>query len=318
MIHVQHLYKSYRVSRSGKIWPWRTSKYVQALRDVSFDIQAGQAVALLGLNGSGKSTLVKILTGILAPTNGHVKILGYNPFRERYRYVQNIGVVLGGKTVLWRDVPVIESLKLYADIHGVTPQNLTEQLNRFQTIFDIDRHLQSPARTLSLGERTRFEIIASMLHNPPLLFMDEPTIGLDYAAREGIRILLKSLQATSGTTIVYSSHILSDIEELCDRVMVLEQGQVILDTQTEAVRRRVNWQQITCTYSAVLDAEGLNHLLAKTTLMDQTRHKLTLRTPTKQTADTVKQLLACVQSVDLSVTLPTLEQVLKLLQENQT
>ncbi len=315
MIHVQHLSKSYRKSCPGKIWPLRTTTYIQALRDISFNIEAGQVVALLGLNGSGKSTLIKILTGILAPTEGDVKVSGFKPFQERYRYVQNIGVVLGGKSVLWRDVPVIESLKLYADIHAVSPQRLTEQLARFQTIFDIERHLQSTARTLSLGERARIEIIASMLHNPPLLFMDEPTIGLDFIARESVCKFLRSLQVMYGTTIVYSSHILSDIEELCDRAIVLDQGEIIVDTQIEDIRRLTNWRQITCIYSSVIDQEAFNHLLATTMVLEMNQYKVVLRVNAEQVPDIVKHLLYCVQSVDLGVTLPSLKQVLTFFQE---
>lgn len=310
MIKVSHLYKTYSVPDAHRNWLLRRSHFIDALKDISFDIEDGEVVALLGLNGSGKSTLIKILCGILAPTSGKVSVLGFDPFQQRTNYVPNIGVVFGSKTILWWDVPLIESFRLYATMYCISENVFNERLSYFQTIFDLKAHLDTPPRKLSLGERMRAEIVASILHNPQILFMDEPTIGLDVVAREEVRTFIRSLQLTNHTTIVYTSHILTDVEQLCNRVIILNNGQIVIDGAVDQVRQMAGCHLVRCTYSTVKDPAALDMLLAENVATHR-GHTLIFPVSAEKVSELVEKLLFSVSSVNLSVEPPSLEDVLK-------
>lgn len=243
IIHVQHLKRTYRVpvrrpGLKGAFKDLLTPEYrtVQAVQDVTFDIQRGESVAYLGPNGAGKSTMVKMLAGILKPSGGELSVLGYHPHRERQQYVRNIGVVFGQRTTLWFDLAVIESLRLLQRVYGVPEAAFQERLALFDEVLDLGSLLATPARKLSLGQRVRADLAAALLHAPPVVFLDEPTIGLDVSVKARIRTFLRTINRDLGTTLLLTTHDLGDVEAISDRVMVIDAGQLIFDGTTRGLR----------------------------------------------------------------------------------
>ncbi len=201
----------------------------EAVRGISFDIAAGEAVALLGPNGAGKSTTIKMLTGILKPSSGQLRIAGRDPWREREAHVRGIGVVFGQRTQLWWDLSVIEGYDLLAAMFDVSDADYRQRLERFDHVLGIGPLLRTPVRALSLGERMRCELAAALLHAPALLILDEPTIGLDVAVKLRLRAFLGELSAEGRTTLLLTTHDLGDVAALCPRVMVLGDGKLLHD-----------------------------------------------------------------------------------------
>ena len=202
---------------------------LRAVDNISFRLEPGEMVGYIGPNGAGKSTSVKMLTGILVPTSGKVVANGLEACKQRMEYTRSIGVVFGQRTQLWWDIAVIESFRLLKRIYDITDANYDTRMKRFDEILELGRYLHQPVRKLSLGERMRCDIAAALLHNPPLLFLDEPTIGLDLLAKENIRKFLKEANRDFGTTILLTTHDLSDIEELCSRLMMIDRGHILFD-----------------------------------------------------------------------------------------
>jgi ABC-2 type transport system ATP-binding protein len=211
---------------------------VRAVDHVSFSIERGEVVGYIGANGAGKSTTIKMLTGILVPTSGTIIANGYVPYRDRRRYTKELGVVFGQRTQLWWDIAVIESFKLLKEIYEISDQDYRQRLDVFSGILSVKDYLYTPVRKLSLGERMRCDLAAALLHNPPLLFLDEPTIGLDVVAKDHIREFLKEVNRVSRTTILLTTHDLSDIEELSSRVMIIDKGKILFDGQLAEMKAR--------------------------------------------------------------------------------
>ena len=215
---------------------------LKAVDSVTFTLKPGDMVGYIGPNGAGKSTSVKMLTGILVPTSGSVAANGFTPYRERMAYTRTIGAVFGQRTQLWWDIAVIESFRLLKRIYDVSDRDYEARMTRFDEILEIKRYLHQPVRKLSLGERMRCDLAAALLHNPPLLFLDEPTIGLDLLAKESIREFLKEVNRKFGTTILLTTHDLSDIEELCSRLMIIDRGRILFDGPLAHLKRML-WRQ---------------------------------------------------------------------------
>jgi ABC-2 type transport system ATP-binding protein len=194
-------------------------------------------VGYIGANGAGKSTTIKMLTGILTPTSGEVVVNGFVPWKDRKSYTKSIGVVFGQRTQLWWDVAVIESLRLLQKIYDVPEPVYEEQLETFDALLDLKEFLHQPVRTLSLGQRMRCVLAAALLHRPPILFLDEPTIGLDVVSKENIRRFLRRMNEERKTTIILTTHDLGDIEQLCKRVMVIDQGRILYDGDLSGLKR---------------------------------------------------------------------------------
>ena len=246
IIEVRELTKEFRTFRRregvlGALQNLFVREYVtvHAVDRVSFTIEPGEMVGYIGANGAGKSTTIKMLTGILVPTGGIVVSYGYVPYRERRRYTRHLGVVFGQRTQLWWDIAVIESFKLLKEIYGVPEADYRRRLDKFAEILNVKEYLHTPVRKLSLGERMRCDLAASLLHNPPLLFLDEPTIGLDVVAKDHIREFLKEVNRTEGTTVLLTTHDLSDIEELCKRIIIIDKGRVLYDGQLAEMKGRL-------------------------------------------------------------------------------
>ena len=215
---------------------------LKAVDSVTFTLTPGEMVGYIGPNGAGKSTSVKMLTGILVPTSGSVAANGFTPYRERMAYTRTIGAVFGQRTQLWWDIAVVESFRLLKRIYDVSDRDYEARMARFDEILEIKRYLHQPVRKLSLGERMRCDLAAALLHNPPLLFLDEPTIGLDLLAKESIREFLKEVNRKFGTTILLTTHDLSDIEELCSRLMIIDRGRILFDGPLANLKRML-WRQ---------------------------------------------------------------------------
>jgi ABC-2 type transport system ATP-binding protein len=245
MIQVDALRKEFRVYRhhQGGLGALRNLmtrdfRVVRAVDNVSFRIEMGELVAYLGPNGAGKSTTLKMLTGILVPSSGSVVVDGRVPWRSRKEHVRHLGAVFGQRTALWWDLPVIESLDLLHHMYGVTRERYRENLSLFTNLLDLGPFLNTPVRSLSLGQRMRADLAAALLHDPPLLFLDEPTIGLDVVAKERIRQFIRTQNRERGTTILLTTHDLGDVEKLCQRVLMIDQGRLVFDGQLSELRAR--------------------------------------------------------------------------------
>ncbi len=235
-IYVQNLTKVYRVGRHREgVWGGlldlvaRRSQPVKAVDNLSFSIEPGETVGLIGPNGAGKSTTIKMLTGILKPTTGEVQVLGVTPSKERNRHAMQIGVVFGQRTQLWWDLAVIEAFRLLGKIYRVPPADFEARLAHFNRILELEDLLHRQVRKLSLGQRVRCDLAASLLHNPPVLFLDEPTIGMDVAVKARMRTFIKEIRKNYGTTIILTTHDTADIEELSERLMMIDKGMILFD-----------------------------------------------------------------------------------------
>ena len=245
MIEVKHLCKHFLVPKlqhgqfaALKSFVSRESSLVKAVNDVSFEIKKGEMVGYLGPNGAGKSTTIKMLTGLLVPTSGQVVVNGFVPWQSRQAYVAKIGAVFGQRSTLWWDLPVIESLELLQHIYKIPSQRFQENLKDFKVILGLEEFLNTPARALSLGQRMRADLCAALLHDPELLFLDEPTIGLDVIAKERIREFILHLNTKRNTTVLLTTHDLADVQKLCKRVMIIDHGKLLFDGALETLQSR--------------------------------------------------------------------------------
>ena len=238
MIDVSHLSKHFSVRAKNAGFFSRATKTIRAVDDLSFNISSGEIVGYLGPNGAGKSTTIKMLTGLLVPSSGTIRIGGLIPWRQRKRHVARIGAVFGHRTTLWWDLPVIESLELLKHIYRVPDAKFKQNLEAFTELLGLEEFLYSPVRALSLGQRMRADLAAALLHDPELLFLDEPTIGLDVVAKDRIRGFIAHVNATRGVTVLLTTHDLSDVSRLCKRVLIIDHGKLLYDGQLEALQAR--------------------------------------------------------------------------------
>lgn len=236
MIQVEHMNKTFKVARRSagfsqamKALFHKEQEIIHALSDISFSIGDGEMVGYIGPNGAGKSSTIKILSGILTPDDGTCIIDGRIPWKERKEHVKDIGVVFGQRTQLWWDVPIIDSYELLRDIYDIPQTTYHETLSELTELLSLEELLRTPARQLSLGQRMRCEIAASLLHNPKILFLDEPTIGLDAVSKLAVRDFIRKQNAKHNTTVLLTTHDMQDIEALADRVLLIGRGRLLLD-----------------------------------------------------------------------------------------
>ena len=247
MIEVKHITKEYKVVKresglQNAVKALFSRKYdkVRALNDISFKIDDGEIIGYIGPNGAGKSTTIKILCGILTPEKGHCIVDGYVPWKDRKNYVKNIGVVFGQRSQLWWDIPIIDSFELLKDIYGIDSRTYKQNVSELSQRLNLETILKTPTRNLSLGQRMRCEIVASLLHNPKILFLDEPTIGLDAVSKLIVRDFIKEINAEKRTTVILTTHDMQDIQALTQRVMLIGKGQILLDGSLEELKKRVS------------------------------------------------------------------------------
>jgi ABC-2 type transport system ATP-binding protein len=236
-ISLHRVTKTFRVAiKAGRIR--RTWVERHAVRDLTLDIAAGSVTGFIGPNGAGKSTTIKMLTGILVPTGGQVRVDGMDPSRARIDVTRRIGVVFGQRSQLWWDLPLIESFHLLRHLYRVDRARHRANVDRYVDLLDMGSFVTTPVRQLSLGQRMRGELTAALLHDPGILFLDEPTIGLDVVSKEAVRRFLAELNREAGTTVLLTTHDLSDVERLCDRLVIIDGGRVIEDSTVDAIRTR--------------------------------------------------------------------------------
>jgi len=245
IIKVEGLCKYFQVRKhhKGRLAALRNfvtqeSTTVKAVDDISFSVAKGELVGYLGPNGAGKSTTIKMLTGLLVPTGGALNVNGFVPWQERVRYVARIGAVFGQRTTLWWDLPVTESLELLQHVYKIPSARFKENLQSFTELLELSPFLNTPVRSLSLGQRMRADICAALLHDPDLLFLDEPTIGLDVVAKERIRQFIKHINEERGTTVLLTTHDLADVQKLCRRVMIIDAGKLLFGGDLSELQER--------------------------------------------------------------------------------
>ena len=243
MLKVEGLTKEFKSPKKypgfkGAIKSFFSSEYTvkTAVSDMDFEIKEGEVVGYIGANGAGKSTTIKMMTGILTPTKGKVTVNGIIPYENRTENAKNIGVVFGQKTQLWWDLPISETFSLLKEIYDVSDEDFEERMTFLKELLGLEEFFLSPVRTLSLGQRMRADLAAALLHNPKILYLDEPTIGLDIVVKEKVRQAIKEINKKYKTTIILTTHDLVDIEELCNRIIIIDKGKKIYDGEIEGVK----------------------------------------------------------------------------------
>ena len=306
MITLQNINKTFRVAKrkagffnAAKAFFSREYELIHALNDVSFTINDGEMVGYIGPNGAGKSTTIKIMCGVLLPDSGLCNIDGRTPWKERINHVREIGVVFGQRSQLWWDVPVIDSFELMRDIYKVDQKLYKQNLDELSTLLDLGELLKTPVRTLSLGQRMRCEIAASLLHSPKTLFLDEPTIGLDAVSKIAVRQFVKKLNAEHGTTVILTTHDMQDIEALTERILLIGKGEILLDgSLVELKKRSSEYKTLIIEYngSVPMKCEGMTLAEAR-----EGRIVVTLDPLVLSVSDALAQLSSQVELLDVSV-----------------
>jgi ABC-2 type transport system ATP-binding protein len=323
LISVRDLRKSFRSFRRREgLWGGiqnlfvREYTTVRAVDSISFEIERGEMVGYIGPNGAGKSTTIKMLTGILVPSSGQVLSNGYVPWRQRAAYVKHIGVVFGQRTQLWWDIAVVESFKLLRKIYEVSERDFRERMELFDQVLGIADYLHTPVRKLSLGERMRCDLAAALLHNPPILFLDEPTIGLDVVAKGHIRQFLRTINEKYRTTVLLTTHDLDDIEELCRRIMIIDHGQLLYDgalpllkqrlLRTKQVKFTLREAESAATLRRALEGEGMD-----IERLDEFNYRVRFDRARVATAELIRKVLAVAEVRDLLIEDEPIEEIIK-------
>ena len=243
MIKVDNLTKEFKINKKypgfkGAIKSFFSNEYTNkiAVNNISFEIKKGEIVGYIGANGAGKSTTIKMMTGILTPSSGTVSVNGLTPYEKREDNAKNIGVVFGQKTQLWWDLPISETFTLLRDIYNVSEDDFEKRMAFLNEVLDLEPFYLSPVRTLSLGQRMRADLAAALIHNPKVLYLDEPTIGLDVVVKEKVRKAIKLINDEFDTTIILTTHDLIDIEELCSRIIIIDHGNKIYDGKIDDIK----------------------------------------------------------------------------------
>lgn len=293
----------------------RDYEEISAVSDISFDIEPGELVGYIGPNGAGKSTTIKMLTGILIPTSGSITVCGYVPYSQRVEYTQHIGVVFGQRTQLWWDIPVMESFRLLQKVYQIPMDRFQERMAQFRDLLDLDPLLRTPVRKLSLGQRMRCDLVASLLHEPKILFLDEPTIGLDVVARVRIREFLSRINRELGVTMILTTHDLKEIEALCSRLIIVDHGKVLFDGNVDELKSQFTLDRcITFQFYEDMDIGALSSNVnfgddVKLEQLDATRAKISFRKDASTPTDVIQNVLQHADVHDISIEEPSIENI---------
>jgi len=314
MIQLHNINKTFRVAkrqagfgRAVKALFSREYELVHALTDVSFTIQEGEMVGYIGPNGAGKSTTIKIMCGILTPDSGVCEIDGRTPWRERVAHVRDIGVVFGQRSQLWWDVPIIDSFELIRDIYKVEQKLYKNNLDELMELLDLGEIIKTPARSLSLGQRMRCEIAASLLHSPGTLFLDEPTIGLDAVSKIAVRQFIKKQNAEHGTTVILTTHDMQDIEALTERILLIGKGRILLDGGLAELKRHSSERKtLTIEYGGQMPELGEGMALCEE---KEGRLVIALDPSILSVSEAIARLAAQTEIIDISISDITAEEM---------
>lgn len=282
-----------------------------AVNQINFKLDPGEIVGYIGVNGAGKSTTIKMLTGVLMPTDGSIKVLGRDPHKQRVDNARDIGVVFGQRTQLWWDLALIESLNLIAKMYEVHPIKYQMMLNQFSETLELGELLKTPVRNMSLGQKMRSELAAALIHEPKVVYLDEPTIGLDLIVKERIRDFIKAECVSKGMTVILTTHDLGDIEELCRRVIIIDNGRIIYDGPIETIKKQFGkYREIT--FETVEQIQTVNvpegaELLSTDDRKVQIRFDRTVSTASKVAGSVMNQI----EVRDFSLSEPELSDIVK-------
>ncbi len=321
MIEVSHLQKNFSktIKEPGlkgalKSFVHPQREIFEAVKDLSFEVPKGQILGFIGANGAGKSTTIKMLTGILKPTSGYCRINGKIPQDNRQDYVRDIGAVFGQRTQLWWDLALQETYVVLKEIYDVPEKAFRKRMDFLNEVLDLNEFIKDPVRTLSLGQRMRADIAASLLHNPKVLFLDEPTIGLDVSVKDNIRRAITQINQEEETTILLTTHDLSDIEQLCDRIIMIDKGQEIFDGTVTQLKQsfgkmkslsfelRPGQEQVVSQFMGLPDITVERHELSLDIQYDSSSY---------QTADIIQKTMADFAVRDLKMTDVDIEDIVR-------
>lgn len=286
----------------------RTYRSVKAVQNISFEIGMGEVVGFLGPNGAGKTTTLKMLTGLIHPSSGHVKVADYIPFRRQADFLQKITLVMGQKQQLLWDLPAMDSLKINAAVYGISNKEFRYRVGELTEMLSLEDKLNQPVRKLSLGERMKAELLAALLHQPQVLFLDEPTLGLDVNAQLGVRDFLREYNQRTGATVLLTSHYMADITALCQRVLLIHEGQLIYDGSLDGlIDRFAPYREVKVELANPMPEEKLSTFAQLQAVEGREVRFLVQR---QELTSTVSQILAELEVIDLTVTEPPIEEVI--------
>ena len=322
MIKVENLSKEFKISKKypgfkGALRSFFSTEYTikKAVDDISFEINDGEIVGYIGANGAGKSTTIKMMTGILTPSSGRIIVDGVIPYENREKNAKNIGVVFGQKTQLWWDLAVSETFPLLKDIYGVSDED-------YEEILGLDEFFLSPVRTLSLGQRMRADLAAALIHNPKIIYLDEPTIGLDVVVKESVRKAIKDINEKYGTTIILTTHDLNDIEELCNRIIIIDSGKKIYDGELEGVKEQFGYlTTIEIQLKDKSNIEKINFARFKDDdfklNMKESKINITFNKNNISSADIIGEVMKKSKVIDVNIKETSIEDIVKKMSKNE-
>ncbi|EKQ52244.1 MULTISPECIES: ATP-binding cassette domain-containing protein [unclassified Clostridium] len=330
MIEVENLKKEFRMNKKypgfkGAIKSFFSKEYTNkvAVDNISFKINDGEIVGYIGANGAGKSTTIKMMTGILTPTSGKVLVNGKVPYKDRQDNAKNVGVVFGQKTQLWWDLPLSETFSLLKDIYEVEEEEYKKRMEFLNEVLDLEPFMLSPVRTLSLGQRMRADLAAAFIHNPKVIYLDEPTIGLDVVVKDKVRKAIKKINEDYETTVILTTHDLNDIEELCNRIIIIDSGRLIYDGGLKEIKEKYGYMtniEIQMKQKIELDeVEYIKELDEENIKLDINENKLTVTFNKNNTSTTeiIGRLMEKSNIIDFSVNETSIEEIVKKIYRNE-
>lgn len=322
MIEVENLCKSFWVHRKEPgLWGsvrslvYRKKEEKRAVESVSFQVREGEIVGLIGANGAGKTTLVKMLAGIVHPSSGTARVLGYEPWKRDDRLRRQMALIMGQKAQLWWDLPAADGFLLLRDIYGIAPEQLEKDLDDLVELLDVRDQIHIPIRRLSLGERMKMELIAALLHSPKVVYLDEPTIGLDLAAQRAVREFILSYRTRRRPAMLVTSHYMDDIERLCERMLILRDGKLVYDgSRRQVIERFARFKLVTVQLRRPLQDGDAAYIERLGKRLESDRNTLRLEVDRHQVASVASSLTARFDVADLSIEEEPLAHVIERLQ----